>query len=316
MAIRIFVDGQEGTTGLQINERLKIRNDIQLLKIDADKRKEASERKRLINEADIVFLCLPDTAARESVSFLENENTRVIDASTAHRTNDLWAYGLPELSPSHREKIRTSKRVSVPGCYATGFNILMYPLIKEGIVPGNYPVTCHAVSGYSGGGNKLIAQYEAGGPAEEFMKSPRFYALGLKHKHLPEMQKISGLASPPLFSPIVGPYYKGMTVAVPLYTNLLTGINNADELCGFLSDYYKKQHFIKVYPFGSEEMLVNNFLDATGCNGSNMLEINVSGNDEHILLASRLDNLGKGASGAAVQCMNIMLGLEETTGLE
>ena len=220
MPYRVFVDGQEGTTGLEINERLKKRNDINLLKIDPDKRKEKSERKKLINEADIVFLCLPDDAARESVSLLENSGARIIDSSTAHRTNDLWTYGLPELSTSQREKIRTSKRVSVPGCYATGFNLLMHPLIKEGIVPWDYPATCHAVSGYSGGGKKLIARYEQAASLDESMKSPRFYSLGLKHKHIPEMQKISGLISPPLFTPIVGPYYKGMTVAVPLHSRL------------------------------------------------------------------------------------------------
>jgi len=316
MIYKVFVDGQEGTTGLQINERLKQRSDIKLLKIDPEKRKDRNERKKLINEADIVFLCLPDEAARESVSLLEKDKTRIIDASTAHRTNENWAYGLPELSGYHRERIRISYKISVPGCYATGFNVLMYPLIKEGIVPKDYPVTCHAVSGYSGGGNKLIAQYETVNPLTESLKSPRFYALGLKHKHLPEMQKISGLNSPPLFTPIVGPYYKGMTVAIPLYARLLTDNYCAREICQFLSDYYKGQHFIKVYPFGSESMLVNGFLDATGCNGTNNLEITVTGNEEHILLTARFDNLGKGASGAAVQCMNIIMGLDEATGLE
>jgi N-acetyl-gamma-glutamyl-phosphate reductase len=192
----------------------------------------------------------------------------------------------------------------------------MYPLVKEGIVPSNYPVTCHAVSGYSGGGNKLIARYTAAEPLDDSMKSPRFYALGLRHKHLPEMQKISGLDNPPVFTPIVGPYYKGMTVAVPLYTNLLPGNQSAALVCEYLSDYYKDQHFIKVIPYGSDSNLDGGFLGATGCNGTNILEINVSGNDEHILLTSRFDNLGKGASGAAVQCMNIMLGLDEATGLE
>lgn len=316
MVYKIFVDGQEGTTGLEINERLKLRSDIKLLKIDPEKRKEKSERKKLINEADIVFLCLPDEAARESVSLLENDKTRIIDASTAHRTNDDWAYGLPELSRYHRERVRTSDKVSVPGCYATGFNILMYPLIKEGIIPRDYPVTCHAVSGYSGGGNKLISQYETGASMDEYLKSPRFYALGLKHKHLPEMQKISGLSSPPLFTPVVGPYYKGMTVAIPLYARLLAGNYSASEICRFLSDYYNGQRFIKVHPFGSDTMLVNGYLDATGCNGTNNLEIIVSGNEDHILLAARFDNLGKGASGAAVQCMNIIMGLDEATGLE
>lgn len=315
MTYKVFVDGQEGTTGLQINERLQKRSDMELLKINPEKRKDTMERKRLLNEADIVFLCLPDDAAKESVSLVENDRTRIIDASTAHRTNESWAYGMPELSPFHRDRIRESKRVSVPGCYATGFNMLLYPLIKEGIVPKDYPATCHAVSGYSGGGKKLIARYEAADPSDESMKSPVFYALGLKHKHIPEMHKYSGLMQPPLFTPIVGPYYKGMTVAIPLYSCLLPGKNSAASVCEFLSAYYEGQHFIKVFPFGSEGGLVNGFLNATGCNGTNVLEVFVAGGDEHILLTARLDNLGKGASGAAVQCMNIMLGLDEAAGL-
>ncbi len=316
MNSKIFVDGQEGTTGLQIHERLQKRTDVEVLKIDPEQRKDLQQRKRLINEADIVFLCLPDDAARESVSLVENDRTRIIDASTAHRTNEAWAYGLPELSPNHREKIRTAKRVSVPGCYATGFNTLLYPLIKEGIVPTDYPLTCHAVSGYSGAGRKMIALYETGTPLEEAMKSPRFYALGLKHKHLPEMQKITGIAHPPLFTPIIANYYQGMTVAIPLYPRLLNGKNNAGSVCDALCSYYGGERFIKVFPYGSEGNLINGFLDATGCNGTNRLEILVAGGDDHILLTARLDNLGKGASGAAVQCMNLMLGLDEATGLE
>lgn len=315
MAYKIFVDGQEGTTGLQINERLQNRKDLEILKIDPDKRKDMQERKKLLNEADIVFLCLPDDAARESVSLVENDRTRVIDASTAHRTNEDWAYGMPELGPHFREKIRTSKRVSVPGCYATGFNMLMHPLIKEGIVPRDYPVTCHAISGYSGAGKKMIAKYEDEGPLDDSMKSPRFYAMGLQHKHIPEMLKYSGLEQPPLFTPIIAAYYKGMTVAVPLYSRLLPGKNSAECVCGSLADFYKGQQFIKVFPYGTEGNLVNGFLSATGCNGTNMLEIFVGGNDDHILLTARLDNLGKGASGAAVQCMNIILGIDEATGL-
>lgn len=316
MAYKIFVDGQEGTTGLQINERLQKRNDIELLKIDPEKRKDLGERKRLINEADIVFLCLPDDAAKESAALAEGSKARIIDSSTAHRTNSAWAYGFPELCPDFRSRIRNSARVSVPGCYASGFVALMYPLIKEGIVPADYPVTCHAVSGYSGGGKKRIAEYDAADPADDSMKSPRFYALALKHKHMPEMQKISGLSNLPLFTPIIGPYYKGMTVAVPLYSNLLPGKNSAASISEFFSSYYKGERFIKVYPFGSEGGLKDGFLDATGCNGTNIMELYITGNEEHILLTARLDNLGKGASGAAVQCMNIMLGIDEAAGLE
>lgn len=316
MPYKVFVDGQEGTTGLQINDRLAGRSDIELLKIDPDKRKDINERKRLINEADIVFLCLPDDAARESAALAEGSRARIIDASTAHRTNDAWAYGLPELSCGHREKIKHSSRVSVPGCYATGFNALLYPLVREGIVPADYPVTCHAVSGYSGGGKKRIAEYDTADPSDESIKSPRFYALSLKHKHIPEMQKISGLSHAPLFTPIIGAYYKGMTVAVPLYARMLHKVANAEDICKFLSSYYGNEHFIKVHPYGSDGNITDGFMSATICNGTNMLEINVSGNDEHILLTARLDNLGKGASGAAVQCMNIMLGIDESTGLE
>jgi N-acetyl-gamma-glutamyl-phosphate reductase len=312
----VFVDGQEGTTGLQINERLQKRDDIELLTIDPDLRKDINERKKYLNKADIAFLCLPDEAARESVSLVNNDRTRIIDASTAHRTNDAWVYGLPELSSKHRSDIHNSKRIAVPGCYATGFNTLVYPLIKEGIVPKDYPVTCHAISGYSGGGKKLIAKYESAEEPDESMKSPRFYALGLKHKHIPEMQKVSGLAQPPLFTPIVSSYYKGMTVAVPLYSKLLPGKNGAASIADFLCEYYKNEHFITVFPYASEGNLVSGFLSATGCNDTNRLEIYVCGNEEHILLTARLDNLGKGASGAAVQCMNIMLGLDEATGLE
>ena len=316
MSYKVFVDGQEGTTGLQINERLAGRKDIEVLSIDPEMRKDINERKKLINEADIVFLCLPDDAAKESVALAEGSKARIIDASTAHRTNPSWAYGFPELSKEHREKIKTAARVSVPGCYATGFNTLLYPLVKEQIVPADYPVTCHAVSGYSGGGKKRIAEYASADPADESIRSPRFYALSLKHKHIPEMQKISGLSQPPLFSPIIGPYYKGMTVAVPLYARFLQGMNSAGAVSGFLSEYYKDQRFIKVYPYGSEGGIVDGFLSATGCNDTNTLEIYVAGNEEHIMLTARLDNLGKGASGAAVQCMNIMLGIDESTGLE
>lgn len=316
MVCKVFVDGQEGTTGLEINGRLQGRDDIELLKISPEKRKDINERKKFINEADILFLCLPDDAAREAVSLVENENTRIIDASTAHRTNDGWAYGLPELSREHREKIAASKRVAVPGCYATGFNALMYPLVKAGIVPADYPVTCHAVSGYSGGGKKRIAEYASADPADEAIRSPRFYALALRHKHLPEMQKITGLSRPPLFTPIIGYNYRGMTVAIPLHSRLLPGKNSAESVCDFLYNYYKDQHFIKVFPYGSEGGIVDGFLATTGCNGTNMLEIYVAGNEEHILLTARLDNLGKGASGAAVQCMNIMMGIDERTGLE
>jgi N-acetyl-gamma-glutamyl-phosphate reductase, uncommon form len=315
MVYKVFVDGQEGTTGLKIHERLEKRTDIHMLCIDNDKRKDAAERKKLLNEADIAFLCLPDAAAMESVSLVENENTKIIDASTAHRTNSLWAYGLPELSTFHRDSIKTSKRVAVPGCYATGFNVAVYPLIKEGILPKDYPVTCHAVSGYSGGGKKLIEQYGNAGMDKKELDSPRMYAFGLKHKHLPEMQKVCGLDNVPLFAPMVADFYQGMTVAVPLLSRLMTKKLSAEEIQKFLAAYYKGQQFINVPEIDVNNYPGNGYLNATACNGTNRLELFVFGNANQVLLVSRLDNLGKGASGAAVQCMNIMLGVEEERGL-
>lgn len=316
MTYKVFVDGQEGTTGLKINERLEKHNDIQMLYIDPEKRKDPQERSKLLNEADIVFLCLPDTAARESVSLIRNNTTRVLDASTAHRTDSKWAYGLPELGTAYRESVKTSMRVSVPGCYATGFNVLVYPLIKEGIISQSCPVSCHAVSGYSGGGKKLIEKYNSDTTDKKSIESPAFYSLGLNHKHLPEMQKISGLDNAPLFTPVVSGYYQGMTVAVPFHREMLSKNLSAQEMQEFFAAYYEGMRFIKVIPCNSENDLDNGFLFATGCNGTNRLDIFVFGNNTQILLVSRLDNLGKGASGAAVQNMNIMLGLDEGTGLE
>lgn len=315
MKYKVYVDGQEGTTGLKIHERLAARSDLDILKIDPEKRKDPEERSKLLNEADIAFLCLPDAASKEAVSFVHNPHTRIIDASTAHRTLSDWAYGLPELSSAHRNAIASSSRVAVPGCYASGFNLLMYPLIKEGIVPADYPVTCHAVSGYSGAGKKMIEQYEAPDGRDKNLDSPRFYALGLAHKHLPEMQKISGLAFPPLFSPIINPIFQGMIVAVPLVTRLLPGKPGAREVQEFMATYYDGQTFVKVAPFESDAWLEQGFLGALACNETNVAQLFVFGHNDQILLAARLDNLGKGASGAAVQNMNIMLGLDETTGL-
>lgn len=312
MKYKIFVDGSEGTTGLKINERLAGRDDLEMIKIDMDKRKDTDARKKCINEADIVFLCLPDAAAKEAVSLIENNRTKVIDASTAHRTNGSWAYGLPELSPEHRLKIQSSSRVAVPGCYATGFISIVYPLVTGGIVPKDYPVTVHAISGYSGGGKKLIEQYEA--PTGNSFESPQLYALGMTHKHIPEMTKITGLQFAPIFSPIVSSYYKGMSVCVPLYTRMLPGYTKI-SVHEYLSSYYKNEKFIKVMPLDTEAGYVNSFLGATRLNDSNFLEIYVTGNDEQIMLISVLDNLGKGSSGAAIQNMNIMLGLDESLGL-
>lgn len=316
MKHKIFVDGQEGTTGLKINERLESRSDIHLLKISPDKRKDPEERSRLLNEADIAFLCLPDIAAKESVSLVSNPRTRIIDASTAHRTNPEWTYGLPELSDAHRSSIISSKRVSVPGCHASGFTLSLFPLVKEGIVPADYPVSCHSITGYSGGGKKLIEKYEGADSHDSALESPRMYALGLTHKHLPEMQKVCGLTHAPIFTPIVSGFYQGMAVTIPLYPRLLPKKLTAKEVQEFLSSYYKGQHFIRVMPFESENFLDDGFLGATGCNHTNRVDLFVFGHSEQILLVARFDNLGKGASGAAIQNMNIMLGLDEATGLE
>ena len=311
---KIFVDGQEGTTGLEINERLQKREDIEILKISPEKRKDISERSKYINEADIVFLCLPDEAAKESVSLIVNPSVRVIDASTVHRVADGWTYGIPELSKEHRKNIENTKRLSNPGCFATGFNMLMYPLIKENIVPKDYPVTCHSVTGYSGGGKKLIEIFESESNKEK-LESPCFYALSLKHKHLPEMKKHSGLLNEPLFTPIISKYYRGMTVAVPLYADNIKIKTNADKINEFYKNYYQGQNFVKVMPMNIQNEFEWGYMNAESCNFTNNIEILVFGNDNHILVAARLDNLGKGASGAAVQNMNIMLGLDETTGL-
>ncbi len=313
MKYKIYVDGSEGTTGLKINERLEKRNDIEILKIAPEKRKDINERKKYINDADIVFLCLPDVAAKEAVTLAENPATKIIDASTAHRINPDWAYGLPELSVVHREIIQTSKRVAVPGCYATGFISIVHPLVAGNILPKDYPVTCHALSGYSGGGKKLIAQYEA--PEGHNFESPQLYALGLSHKHIPEMTVISGLVHSPIFSPIVCSYFKGMSVCVPLYRALLSGNPSMEYIHEFITNYYSNEKFIKVMPLGMEKEFPNSFLGATRVNDTNNLEIYVTGNEEQIMLVSVLDNLGKGSSGAAIQNMNIMLGFHEDTGL-
>ncbi len=314
MAVKVYIDGQEGTTGLKILERFEGRTDIEILKIDPDKRKDSEERKKLINASDYTILCLPDAASIEAVSFIENENTRIIDASTAHRTNPDWAYGFPELSAEHREKIKNSKRVAVPGCYASGFLSMTYPLIKNGILPVDYPVTVHAVSGYSGAGKKGIAQYEDENRTKEF-DTPRQYALTQSHKHLPEMQVISGLKYKPMFNPYVCDYFAGMVVSLPLHTRLLEKNVTPADVRAMFDEHYKGSNFISVTELNGADVLANGFIGANELEGTNKMQIIVSGNDDQILVSSRLDNLGKGASGAAVQCLNIMMGVDETIGL-
>ncbi|MDO4316502.1 MAG: N-acetyl-gamma-glutamyl-phosphate reductase [Oscillospiraceae bacterium] len=310
MKPRVYIDGKEGTTGLQIYDRLAARSDIDLLLIDGDRRKDPIERKKLMDAADIVFLCLPDAAAIEAVGLIESPTTRVIDASTAHRTAAGWDYGFPELSLTHRANIRESRRVANPGCHATGFISCVYPLVAMGVLPRDYPLTCCSLTGYSGGGKKMIAQYEAPDKGEA-LYSPRIYGLNLQHKHLPEMQKICGLTRPPVFCPIVDDYYKGMATTISLHNDLLVCDKSARAVWETLADYYQDQTLVKVAPFGwSEPMIAANTMA-----GKDSLTLIVNGNETHTTVTALFDNLGKGASGAAVQNMNLMLGLPETEGL-
>lgn len=316
MTFKVFIDGRHGTTGLKIDERLAGRRDIEILTIPEDKRKDAAVKAEFINAADVVFLCLPDAASRESVALLASDNTRTrfLDASTAHRTNPDWVYGLPELH-GQRERILASQRVAVPGCHASGFILLVQPLVAAGLIPADFPLSTYSVTGYSGGGKEMIASYETDPSLPDSMLSPRFYALGLAHKHLPEMQAVCGLQYKPLFTPIVGNFAQGMLVSVPLQSRALPGKPSAETLHAKLAEYYSNETFIRVMPLGGGETLDAGFLPATTCNGTNRAELFVFGNAEQILLSARFDNLGKGASGAAIQCMNIMLGLDESTSL-
>lgn len=311
--VKIFIDGSEGTTGLRIHERFAEREDVELLPISSELRKDKEERKRLINSSDITFLCLPDAAAEESVSLVENDHVRIIDTSTAHRTMEGWAYGFPELSKEHREAIAAGNRIAVPGCYATGFISLVYPMVAEGLISADYPVSAFGISGYSGGGRKMIAAYEAE-EREDALLAPREYALSQAHKHLKEMKKIPGLKREPLFSPIVADYYSGMVVSVPVYTELMNKGRTPQEVWKYLADFYAGSRFVRVMPFGAEEESVN-MLAGNAMSGRDSLRIYVTGNEDRVLLSSQFDNLGKGASGAAIQCLNIALGCEETKGL-
>lgn len=311
--VKIFIDGSEGTTGLRIHERFAEREDVELLPISSELRKDKEERKRLINSSDITFLCLPDAAAEESVSLVENDHVRIIDTSTAHRTKEGWAYGFPELSKEHREAITTGNRIAVPGCYATGFISLVYPMVAGGLISADYPVSAFGISGYSGGGRKMIAAYEAE-EREDALLAPREYALSQAHKHLKEMKKIPGLKREPLFSPIVADYYSGMVVSVPVYTELMNKGRTPQEVWKYLADFYAGSRFVRVMPFGAEEESAN-MLAGNAMSGRDSLRIYVTGNEDRVLLSSQFDNLGKGASGAAIQCLNIALGCEESKGL-
>ena len=315
MSIKIFIDGSEGTTGLRINERMAVRKDVELLTIDPELRKDPAERKKLINASDVTFLCLPDAASIEAVSLIDPDNDHVcmIDASTAHRTNPDWAYGFPELGKAFREKIKNSNRIAVPGCYASGFMMMVYPLIQMGIMGTDYPVCVTALSGYSGAGKKAIALYESPDKTKDLF-APREYALSQQHKHLKEMKLISGLDREPLFTPVVDDYYSGMIVSLPLYAHLLKTKVTPDELQKRLAAYYEGEDFIKVMPFGSEAE-TNGFFAANVMSGKDDARIYVTGNDDRILVSAIFDNLGKGASGAAMQCLNVRFGCDETEGL-
>lgn len=307
---KIFIDGNQGTTGLKIYKKFEYRDDIQILHIDESKRKDAKYRAEMINSSDITFLCLPDAASIEAVSMVENENVTIIDTSTAHRTNPQWAYGFPELDKSFREKIKCSKRIAVPGCYASGFNSIVYPLIKHKIISTDYPLTCYAMSGYTGAGKSGIAQYEDLNRSKE-LDSPRQYALNQEHKHLKEMKAICSLERTPFFAPHICDYPQGMVVSIPLFTDMLCRNVNPYELREIFAEHYNGEQFIKIREIGYSSPMIgsNNF------ENRNDMEIEINGNSDRILITSRFDNLGKGASGAAIQCMNIVLGLDEKTGL-
>ena len=312
MKPKIYIDGKDGTTGLQIYDRLAARSDIDLLLIDEDKRKDPAERKKLMAAADIVFLCLPDAAAVEAVALAEGTNARIIDASTAHRTAPGWVYGFPELREGQREAIAKAKYVANPGCHATGFIAIAAPLVQAGVLPADADLCCFSLTGYSGGGKKMIAQYEAAEKGEA-LYSPGLYGLGQNHKHLPEMQKICGLTKPPVFTPIVDDYYKGMATTVPLHMDQLTGVSALHEVWQVLADHYAGEKLVRVAPEGAGDLGGKLYGNAKA--GDNDLTLVAAGNDETFTITALFDNLGKGASGAAVQNMNIMLGLEEITGL-
>ncbi|WP_147635152.1 N-acetyl-gamma-glutamyl-phosphate reductase [Treponema pectinovorum] len=311
---KVFIDGKEGTTGLKIYERFAKRTDIEILLIDEEKRKVPAERAKMINSSDYTFLCLPDSASIEAVKLCTNPNVKIIDASTAHRINPDWAYGFPELSAEHRKRIASSKRVAVPGCYASGFASLVYPLVKNNIISPDYPLVCHAVSGYSGAGKKAIEQYNS--PERNIeLDSPRLYALTQEHKHLPEMALISGLKYKPIFNPYICDYFSGMSVTVSIHTRLMQKKLTGEELTSIFKEQYNSSKFVKCADFMGQDILSENFIAANTLAGTNNMQIFICGNDERLVLTSRFDNLGKGASGAAVQCMNIMMAIDEGTGL-
>lgn len=303
---KVFIDGSAGTTGLRIRERMQSRDDIELITLSEEMRKDTEARKEALNKADIAFLCLPDAAAIEAVSLIENGNTAVIDTSTAHRTADGWTYGFPEIGSRH-EKIKASKRIANPGCHASGFISLAAPLVEKGIINPQQKLSCFSLTGYSGGGKKMIAEYEDN-ERNTLLDAPRMYGIAQKHKHLPEMAKISGLDYDPIFCPIVAPYYAGMEVTVPIFASDING--TVEDIKAVYREYYQNGlvHFVE----NADE---SGFTSANAYEGRDDMQITVCGNEDRILLISRFDNLGKGASGSAIQNMNILLGVDERKGL-
>lgn len=305
---RIFIDGSAGTTGLRIRERLEGREDVTLLTIPEELRKDAEARRKMLNDADVVFLCLPDDAAREAVAMIENPKTVVIDASTAHRTLEGWCYGLPELSPAHKAQLSTAKRIAVPGCHASGFIVLVYPLIKAGMLPADALLTCTSLTGYSGGGKKMIAQYES--EPDALLGAPRQYGIIQQHKHLREMKAITGLENAPVFLPIVADFYSGMEVTVPLFASQLANGIGIEQIKALYRETYQTP--LLYYAEGADEA---GFLSAAAMSNKDSMQVSVYGNEERILLVARYDNLGKGASGAAIECLNTVLGTDPYQGL-
>ena len=309
MAKKIFIDGKAGTTGLRIFERLENFKGIEIITLSEEKRKDLSARKEALNSADIAFLCLPDDAARESVSLIENDNTVVIDTSTAHRTDETFAYGFPELSVGHREKLKNSKRIAVPGCHASGFIALIYPLIEAGILSKTENLSCFSLTGYSGGGKKMIAEYEDA-ERDVLLDAPRQYGLTQGHKHLKEMKAISGIENAPVFCPVVAPFYSGMEVTVPIFKSMLKDGTTLDDI----KNIYKAKYNGPIVSFKDNNDEAG-FISANAYSDLDTMEVSVFGNEDRIILTARYDNLGKGASGAAIECLNIVLNQDETTGL-
>lgn len=323
----IFVDGSEGTTGLEIHSRLAGRTDVEVRAIDPERRKDPAARKEMICQSDLVFLCLPDAASKEAVAMAsDSPKVRFIDASTAHRTNPDWVYGLPELkNGKQREAVRKARFVAVPGCHASGFNLIVSALVAAGVVPSDYPVQCTSITGFSGGGKKMIASYaqnaspiearQAVVSTQDERVAPRPYGLGLTHKHLPEMKAVSGLDFPPVFMPVVSDFYRGMAVCIPFVRRLLKKPVGAAEVAAILTEAYKGERFVRVAGPNPASELEDGLFKTLSCNGTNRCDLSVFGHEEQILVIARLDNLGKGASGAAIQCMNLMLGFDEALGL-